>query len=102
MAGPPAGFKIAESLIALPPEDAVMTAVCTAVTAAAVAVKEAKLEPAGTVTDAGTVKLELLEVRLTAVPPAGASPLKMSEHVLEPAGARLAGTHSSEFGTAAG
>jgi hypothetical protein len=76
-----------------------MTDRCVALTAAAVAVNVVELEPAGTVTDAGTVSDELLEVRLTAAPPVGASPVRIRVHVVDPAGARLAGRQARELGT---
>lgn len=76
--------------------------VCSAVTVPPVAVKAVELEPAGTVTDAGTPRLVLLELRLTAAPPEGASPVRIRVQVLEPVGARLDGVHASEFGTTEG
>lgn len=79
-----------------------MTVGCAAVTAAAVAVNVVELEPAGMVTDAGTVSDELLEVRFTAEPPVGASPVRIRVHVVDPAGARLEGRHARELGTTRG
>jgi hypothetical protein len=55
------------------PTEAVTTADATAVTVPAVAVKEAEVEEARTVTDLGTVRVALLEVRETMVPPVGAA-----------------------------
>lgn len=78
------------------------TAGCAAVTAPAVAVNVVELEPTGTVTDAGTVRDELLEVRLTAAPAVGARPVRMRVQVVDPAGARLDGTQAREFGVTPG
>lgn len=41
-------------------------------------VKVALVAPAGTVTEAGTVALELLEERFTATPPVGAAPVRVT------------------------
>jgi len=68
----------------------------------AVAVNVVELEPAGTVTEAGIARDELLEVNPTAAPPEGASPLRIKVQVLDPAGARLDGIQASELGTMAG
>jgi hypothetical protein len=60
---------------------AVITAVTFALTALAVPVKPALLDPAGTVTLAGTTRLAELLARLTARPPTPARPF--SETVQE-------------------
>lgn len=55
-----------------PLTDAVRIALALEVTAPAVAVKVAEVEPAGTVTDGGTVRVGLLEDTATVAPPVGA------------------------------
>lgn len=60
-------------------------AVVFAVTAVAVAVKNAPVPPAGTVSVAGTDKAELLLDKLTARPPAGAGALNVTVHESTPA-----------------
>ena len=74
-----------------------MTALCTAATDAAWAVKVVDV-PAATVTAAGIVRAELLEIKLTAVPPAGARSDRMRVQVLDPPGARLDGVQAMELG----
>jgi hypothetical protein len=54
--------------------------VAVEVTEPAVAVNAAAVEPAGTVTDAGTVKAELLSVTATVVPPVGAARESVTVH----------------------
>ena len=54
-------------------------------------VKVADVDVAATVTDAGTVSVELLLDRLTAAPPAGAGWVKVTVHVLEALELRLLG-----------
>ena len=48
-----------------------------------VAVKVAEVAAAATVTDAGTVRVELLLDRLTLAPPLGAACVRITVHVLE-------------------
>jgi hypothetical protein len=60
------------------PEDALMVAVCAVLTEAAVAVKDALVEPAATVTDAGTVTALLLLASVTLAPPLGAAALRVT------------------------
>ena len=57
----------------LPPEDAEIVAVIAAVTELVVTVKVAVLAPAAIITLLGTFALDVLEVRVTVVPPAGAA-----------------------------
>ena len=57
----------------------------------AVAVKEAVVAAAATVTLVGTVRLALLLVKLTAEPPVGAAPLKVTVQVLVPGPVNEAG-----------
>jgi hypothetical protein len=54
------------------------------VTAEALTVKDALLESAGTVTDAGAVRFALALDRETVAPPAGAAALKLIVHVDKP------------------
>ena len=60
------------------PYVAVMLAVDVAETEIVVMVNVAEVDPAGTVTDAGSVAFVLLEVRLTVMPPDGATPFKVT------------------------
>ena len=67
-----------------PPDVAVMVAEVLAVTCVVVTVKLTELAPAGTKTLAGTFAMEgLLLVRLTATPPTGAGPLRVTVPVEE-------------------
>ena len=67
-----------------PPDVAVMVAEVFAVTCVVTTVKLAELAPAGTRTLAGTFAMEgLLLVRLTATPPIGAGPLRVTVPVEE-------------------
>lgn len=61
-----------------PPAAAVMVADWLVATVETVAVKFAVVAPAGTVTEDGTVTLELLSDVVTAKPPVGAAPLKVT------------------------
>ena len=65
-------------------------------TATVVALKVADMAVAATVTDAGTVSVALLLVRVTAAPPVGAAWVRVTVHVLEAFGPRLAGLQASE------
>jgi hypothetical protein len=58
-----------------------------------VAVKLAEIAPAATVTDAGTVSSELLELNATLDPPAGAAALSVTVHAPAAPDARLVGLH---------
>jgi hypothetical protein len=61
-----------------------------------VALNAAEVKPAATVTEAGTVSTVLVFVRVTAAPPAGATLLKVTVHMLEAFGPRLGGLQASE------
>jgi hypothetical protein len=61
------------------------------VTVPAVAVKEPVVAAAATVTLAGTVKLALLLVKVTADPPVGAGPLRVTVQALVPGPVKEAG-----------
>ena len=64
--------------------------------AAVVALKVAEVAAAATVTDAGTVSVGLVLVRVTAAPPVGAALVRVTVQVLEALGPRLAGLQASE------
>jgi hypothetical protein len=65
-------------------------------TVAVVALKVAEVTAAATVTDAGTVRVELLFVRATLAPPVGAGWVNVTLQVLEESGPRLAGLQAKE------
>ncbi len=65
-------------------------------TAVVVALKVAVMAAAGTVTDAGTVRMELELDRVTAAPPAGATLVRVTVQVLEAFGPMLGGLHTRE------
>jgi hypothetical protein len=60
------------------------------------ALKVAEVAAAATVTDAGTVSVALVLVRVTAAPPVGAACVRVTVQVLEAFGPRLAGLQTSE------
>ena len=70
----------------MPPTDAVSAAVCAVVTAETVAVNPVVADPAGTVTDPGTLTALLLLPRPTVSPPVPAAALRVTVHasVAEP------------------
>ena len=76
-----------------PLRDAVMVALALDVTVPAVAVKVAEVAAAGTVTDAGTDKVALLEDRVTTVPPVGAALDSVTVQAVLPLEARLDAVH---------
>ena len=55
----------------------------------------ADVDPAATVTDAGTVKVVLVFVRVTELPPVGAAWLRVTVQALEALGPRLVGLQAS-------
>ena len=63
---------------------------------AVVALKVAVVAAAATVTDAGTVRVELVLVRVTEAPPVGAAWVRVTVQVLEEFGPRLVGLQASE------
>lgn len=74
------GSTCRDRVLLTPPAEAVIVAVCVVVTVPAVAVKLAFVEPAGTVTDAGTDSaLLLLLLNETASPPVPAAALRVTE-----------------------
>jgi hypothetical protein len=64
--------------------------------AAVTMVKVADVAPAGTVTDAGTVRAELVLVKVTIAPPVGAAWLRVTVQVLEETGPRLIELQTTE------
>jgi hypothetical protein len=64
-------------------------------TATVVALKVAEIAAAATVTDAGTLRVALVLVRVT-VAPVGAGWVRVTVHELEALGPRLAGLQTSE------
>jgi hypothetical protein len=65
-------------------------------TVAVVAVKVADVAAAATVTEAGTVRVALLLVRVTEAPPAGAALVRVTVQVEEAFWPRLVGLQASE------
>ena len=63
---------------------------------AVVALKVAVVAAAATVTDAGTVRVELVLVKVTEAPPVGAAWVRVTVQVLEEFGPRLVGLQASE------
>jgi hypothetical protein len=61
-----------------------------------VALKVAVVAAAATVTDAGTVRVELVLVKVTEAPPVGAAWVRVTVQVLEEFGPRLVGLQASE------
>jgi hypothetical protein len=61
-----------------------------------VALKVAVVAAASTVTDAGTVRVGLLLVRVTLAPPVGAACVRVTVQVLVKFGPRLVGLQTSE------
>jgi hypothetical protein len=78
---PSCSAKVLATLLAL----AVSVTVWAVLTEDTVAVKLAVVDPAATVTEAGTVTAELLLARLTANPPLGAAPLRVTVQLSVPA-----------------
>jgi hypothetical protein len=60
------------------------------------AMKVAEIAPADTVTDAGTLRAELVLVKATMAPPAGAALLRVTVQVVEEMGPRLSELQASE------
>jgi hypothetical protein len=75
---------------------AVRVAVELLLIVAVVAVKLADVAAAATVTEAGTVRTELVLARVTAAPPVGAAWDKVTVQLLEEFGPRLVGVQATE------
>ena len=61
-----------------------------------VALKVAPVAPEATVTDAGTVRMALLLVKVTEAPPLGAACVRATVHVADELDPRLAGVQSTD------
>src|SRR6202008_713490 len=82
---------------AVPPSMAVSVTVCGDVTVAAVTVKVADPEPAGTVTEAGTGStVVLLDASVTVLPPVGAAWVRVIVQIVVAPETRLAGTRATD------
>jgi hypothetical protein len=75
------GASVTTALCELPFKVAVTVALWLVLTLAAFAVKVADVNPAATVIDDGTGSAASLLLKVTAVPPLGAAPLSVTEHV---------------------
>jgi hypothetical protein len=91
------GVNVTFAVREAPLKVAVTVALWFVVTEAAVAVKVVEVDPAGTVTNAGTVRLPALLVRVTVVPPAGAAALSVTVQFELPGVTTEAGLHPSEL-----
>jgi len=89
------GLMVSVAVRVTPLRLAVMVAVVVAPTALVVTVKVALLAPAATVTVAGVVADALLSDKVTAAPPAGAGPLKVTVPVEELPPVTLAGLNDT-------
>jgi hypothetical protein len=76
--------RFSEKVREPPLSEAVMVAAASAATVAAVAVNPPEVDPAATVTEAGTLSEALLSERATETPPAGAAALSVTVHELVP------------------
>jgi len=65
-------------------------------TVVVVALKVAVLAAAATVTEAGTVKVALVFVRVTLAPPVGAAFVSVTVHVLDEFGPKLVGLQATD------
>jgi len=83
------------------PALAVRVAIWAAFTPAMVAVKETLDVPAGTVTEAGTVRAALLLVKLTLIPPLGAAALRATEQASVPVPVKESLEHVKELSAGA-
>jgi hypothetical protein len=75
------GVTVTEAVLEVPLPVAVTVTTVLAETAPAVAKNEALVDPAGTVTEAGTESAALLSESATAKPPVGAAPVNVAVHV---------------------
>jgi len=89
------GLSVSVAVRVTPLRVAVTVTVVVAPTATVVTVKVALVAPAATVTLAGVVADELLSDKVTAAPPAGAGPVKVTVPVEEIPPVRLAGLMDS-------
>lgn len=96
------GFTVTDVVLEDPLAVAVTVTAVLAVTEAAVAEKEAEVEPAATVTEAGTVSAELLSEIATVRPPVGAALERVTVHEDAPPEVTEAGAQLSRLGVAVG
>jgi hypothetical protein len=91
------GFRVRAALLETVLSVAVTDAVWLVVTLAAVAVKLAEVDPADTTADEATVRLVLLLLTATVIPPLGAAPLSVTVQLDVPGVVRDEGTHPTEL-----
>jgi len=91
-----AGTRLRVTLLVLLPRVPVTVADWTLVTVPAVALNVAEVAPDATLTDAGTVRVAFVFVRVTFSPPVGAICVSVTVQVLEAFAPRVVGTHASE------
>ena len=91
------GVSVTFAVRETPFKVAVTVALWLVATEAAAAAKLIELDPAGTVTRAGTVRLPALLVRITVVPPAGAAALSVTVQFALPGVTMETGLHPSEL-----
>ena len=73
-----------------------MVALPSLATVVVVALKVAVVAAAATVTEAGTVKVALVFVRVTLAPPVGAAFVSVTVHVLDEFGPKLVGLQATD------
>lgn len=96
------GFTVTDAVLEDPFAVAVTVTAVLAVTEEAVAEKEAEVEPAATVTEAGTVSAELLSEIATVRPPVGAAPERVTVHEDAPPEETEVGAQVSRLGGGVG
>jgi hypothetical protein len=96
------GFTVTDAVLEDPLAVAVTVTAVLAVTEAAVAEKEAEVEPAATVTEAGTVSAELLSEIATVRPPVGAALERVTVHDDAPPEVTEVGAQVSRLGVGVG
>jgi hypothetical protein len=90
-------LRVAVTVVPLPlVRVAVTVAAPSAVTLPVDAVKVALAEFAGTVTDAGTIRLALLDAKPTVVPPFGAALERVTVQVVAPLDAKVDPAHCND------
>jgi hypothetical protein len=87
--------RLMTTLLRLLPRVAVTVADWLLETVVVVTLKAADATPAAIVTEAGTVSVELVLVRVTVAPPTGAAWVRVTVQVLEELGPRLAGLQAT-------
>jgi hypothetical protein len=94
--GVTAATRLMVTFAELAPRAAVTMAVWLLDTVVVLALKVAEVAVAATVTDAGTVRVELVLARVTLAPPAGAALVSVTVQVLDALAPRLVGLQASE------